>query len=114
MTITIGHGQVQAAARADGRGTLRRIADLQTVIEHQEAARNVLSARGLATGDLDRVIDILVCSLQLLRGYHAAMEDERVEREALVLASAVPKESVALAPRYESAGRRGQGSAVAG
>ena len=77
MTLGHGHGHEQAPPRsgADGLSRLRRMADLETVIKRQSAARSNLSARGLATPELDRIIDVLVGSLQLLQGYHAAIED---------------------------------------
>ena len=95
MTLGHGHGHEQAPPRsvADGRGRLRCIADLETVIERQSAVRSDLSAQGLATRDLDRIIDILVCSLQLLRGYHAATAHEALAGEASVSAGFSPKSS---------------------
>ena len=97
MTMTLGHRHGHEPAPppgvAGGRGRLHCIADLETVIERQSAARSSLSAQGLATRDLDQIIDILVCSLQLLRGYHAAIGDERSADEAIVSGNLAPKSS---------------------
>jgi hypothetical protein len=90
MIIGRGHEPVLPRAVADARGTLRRIADLETVIERQSSARHTLSAQGLSTRDMDRIIDILVCSLQLLRGYQAAIEDEGLDGMAIASANPGP------------------------
>ena len=110
MTMTLGHAEgpepAPPPAVAGGLATLRHIADLETVIERQNAARSQLSAQGLSTRDMDRIIDILVCSLRLLRGYHAAIEDEGSAGEAIVGAGAAPR-----APLEDC---RGKTSAMAG
>jgi hypothetical protein len=94
MTIDHTQGSVKAPSRGmpDLSGTLRRIADLEAVIERQSAARSNLSAQGLPTLEIDRIIDVLVGSLQLIRGYHAALVGEVSGGELLVSArSALPQ-----------------------
>jgi len=54
--------------------TLRRIADLEAVIARQRSASLRLSAQGLPTQEVERIIDILVCSLQLVRDCQAAID----------------------------------------
>jgi hypothetical protein len=54
---------------------LRRIADLETVIAQQRSASSHLSAQGLPTHEVERIIDILISSLQLVRNSQAALGD---------------------------------------
>ncbi len=70
-----GHERSQFAEVAREAATLRRIADLETTIARQRTASSDLSARGLPTVEIDRIIDILVVSLELVRCVQAAMDD---------------------------------------
>ncbi len=80
MTTTIdgeaGRGSRPLAETARQSATRRRIADLEAMITRQKNARVRLSAQGLPTQELERIIDILVCSLQLVRDCQAATDND--------------------------------------
>jgi hypothetical protein len=80
MTITIDDGggrepqpTPEIARRA---ATARRIADLETMIARQKDVRLHLSVQGLPTHEVERIIDILVCGLQLVRDCQAAIDND--------------------------------------
>ena len=56
---------------------LRRIADLETTIARQRIMCSDLSARGLPTVEVDRIIDILVESLEFVRNLQATADSGR-------------------------------------
>jgi hypothetical protein len=65
--------------RPDQQARLLRIADLEVMIERQKAASSELSAQGLPTQEIDRIIDILVSSLQLIHGHYRAIENSALD-----------------------------------
>jgi hypothetical protein len=78
MLITIDDGGVREprapAETARHAATARRIADLETMIVRQKDVRLHLSVQGLPTIEVERIIDILVCGLQLVRDCQAAVD----------------------------------------
>ena len=58
---------------------LRRITELEALIAHHRDASAQLSAQGMPTAEVDRIIDILVSSLQLVRDYNAVIAQRRNE-----------------------------------
>ena len=60
---------------------LRRIADLETTIARQRIMCSDLSARGLPTVEVDRIIDILIVSLEFVRNLHATVDSGRAVRD---------------------------------
>ncbi len=69
-----GHETSRLAERARQGAVLRRIADLETTIARQRTASAQLALGGLSTLEVDRIIDILVMSLEFVRSVQAAME----------------------------------------
>jgi hypothetical protein len=65
--------------------TARRIADLETMIARQKDVRLHLSVQGLPTHEVERIIDILVCGLQLVRDCQAAVDDRPAEEAPVSL-----------------------------
>ena len=84
MTIEAGGGRELSRPVEPARqgAILRRIADLETTIARQRIASADLSARGLPTVEVDRIIDILVVSLEFVRTYKAAMDIGNEESRA--------------------------------
>jgi hypothetical protein len=80
MTTTIDDGgrcePPPLAETARQGATRRRIADLEAMIARQKNATMRLSAQGLPTQELERIIDILVCSLQLVRDCQAVIDND--------------------------------------
>jgi hypothetical protein len=78
MTIDQRYGDEPTAPRAaaDRSGVLRRMIDLKSVIARLKATRSRLSAEGGSTEEIERIIDILVSTLELIRGYHGDLEDD--------------------------------------
>jgi hypothetical protein len=71
------------AETARQSATRRRIADLEAMIARQRNASLRLSAQGLPTQELERIIDILVCSLQLVRDCQAATDNDSGPRDEI-------------------------------
>ena len=67
---------------ADQSTVLRRVIDLQSVIRRLKTTRSSLVAEGGLTDDVDRIIDILACTLELIRSYHGDLEDDEAEAHA--------------------------------
>ena len=71
MTIDQRHGDEAAMsppATTDRRAVLRRMGDLKSVIARLKGTSSRLSAEGGSTEEIDRIIDILVSTLALIRG----------------------------------------------
>jgi len=73
MAMTVGTAPLGGGSQHST--ALRRIADLETVIAQQKSASSDLSAQGLPTHEVERIIDILVSSLQLVRDCQTALGD---------------------------------------
>ena len=70
------------ATRPDQQAMILRIADLESMIEKQKVASSDLSAQGLPTHDIERIIDILVSSLHLIRSHYRAIENSASDEAA--------------------------------
>jgi hypothetical protein len=83
--------ELRALAEVVRQGAARRrIADLEATIARQKIASSHLSAQGLPTQEVERIIDILAWSLQFVRSYQAAMDhDSRLADEARAPAKAI-------------------------
>jgi hypothetical protein len=85
MTIDQRHGDEAAMsppATTDRRAVLRRMGDLKSVIARLKGTSSRLSAEGGSTEEIDRIIDILVSTLALIRGYHGDLEDDETAPES--------------------------------
>jgi hypothetical protein len=80
MTMTVDDGgrrEPRPLAETARQGAARRrIADLEAVIAREKTASLHLSAQGLPTHEVERIIDILVWSLQLVRDWQAAIDGD--------------------------------------